>query len=100
MNFYRYLFYKFYIFSEKAPSRWMSEWKSIFVITVLIQYVLFILGVYFTIITKVEIYKGINPLFIFLISLVIFTLNFLVVGVLTDHIYFQREISVGEDTDR
>lgn len=44
---YYYLFYKFYKFSEAAPSRWLSDWKAELAIDGLLFFLFFSLMIYY-----------------------------------------------------
>lgn len=46
---YYYLFYKFYKFSEAAPSRWLSDWKASFSLDVLSYFFISSLVIYYKI---------------------------------------------------
>ncbi len=55
---YHYLFYKFYKFSEAAPSKWLSDWKAELVIDVLWVFIALSILSYYTIFTKQVVNSG------------------------------------------
>jgi len=60
---YQYAFYIFYRFSEKAPSRWMSEWKAGLVLLVLEIWLWVSFICYYSVLTKTtRIYRIHDPL--------------------------------------
>jgi len=48
---YYYFFYKFYKFSEAAPSKWMSDWKAVLIINALEIFTCFSILFYYTALT-------------------------------------------------
>lgn len=71
---YYYLFYKFYKFSEAAPSRWMSDWKAGMVIGVLEIWSIFSIINYYTFFINNEFYLTRN--YYIIIGSIIFILNY------------------------
>lgn len=65
-----YFFYKFYKISENAPSRWMSEWKALTCVILVVFYLLFLIGLYYSIIFKKPVYKYANEISIGIISFI------------------------------
>lgn len=75
---YHYLFYKLYRFSENAPSKWLSEWKSTLAIDVLTYFILLSIGGYYTVVTKKDMLPFNHPkLIIGTISVLIAMLNYI-----------------------
>ena len=76
---YYYFFYKFYRFSEAAPSRWWSEWKASFSMDALIVFVLLIAGGYYSITTKRDMLLGGSPkVIIWIVGLSIALINYFI----------------------
>ena len=71
MNFYHYLFYSFYIFSEAAPARFWSEWKAGLVLFCLQVWTLIALAIYIELIFGINLFPREQQ------SIIIITLVFL-----------------------
>lgn len=77
-----YFFYKFYKISENAPSRWMSEWKAMTCVILIVFYCLFLIGLYYSIFFKRIVFQNANE-----VSIGIFSF----VAVLGGYYYFIRK---------
>jgi len=75
--FYELFFYKFYKISEAAPSKWMSEWKALFCISLIFIFCMYLVAIYYSILSRELMFEKLDTTKIILICSFVVIINFI-----------------------